>query len=171
MREEELQFFSRFVRENESVIFSYIFRMIGNRADAEDLTSETFLRAFRTWDRVETGDADGYLRWCLRIAHNLTLDHCRKMRPQLAEESELEGISEDYAPSPEELYESTIRTEKIRECLLSLPEKYRAPLLLRFQNGLSYEQIAETLQISPPAVETQLHRARKMLRKKLKDLL
>lgn len=169
--EDEFLLFSRFVREHEGEIFTYLLRMVGRRADAEDLTAETFLRAFRTWRQVAPEDPEGYIRWCLRIAHNLAVDHCRKLKPRLLEEDDLERVAERHAPSPEEIYESRWRAEKIKECVLELPEKYRAPLLLRFQSGLSYEQIAETLRISQAAVETHIHRGRKMLREKLKRVL
>jgi RNA polymerase sigma-70 factor (ECF subfamily) len=70
-------------------------------------------------------------------------------------------------PQPEQVYENRIQANEVREALLGLEEKYREVLLLRFQSDLSYEEIAEALDIPVTTVETRLHRAKNMMREKL----
>ena len=112
--------------------------------------------------------AGGYIKWCYRIARNLSIDFLRKKRPRAAEDEELERAVDDRSVRPEEVYEHRVQATELREVMLSLPEKYRDVLLQRYQSELSYEQIAEVLEVPVTTVETRIHRAKKMLREKLK---
>lgn len=160
--------FEQFVREHEQEVFTFALRMIGNREDAADLAQEALIKTFETWWQVDPGSTGGYLKWCYRILHNLCIDYRRKKRPRAAEDEELERAVDRAAPRPEEIYEHRVHAAQAREALLALPEMYREVLLLRHQEELSYEQIAEVLEVPVTTVETRIHRARKMLQLKLK---
>lgn len=156
------------MRDHEADVFTYIFRIVNGKADAEDLTQEALLQTFRTWNQVDPNSTGGYLKWCYRIAHNLSIDYIRKKKPRRAEEEELERTADLGGHRPEEVYEHRQQASQVREALQSLPEMYRAILMLRYQTELSYEKIAEILDVPVTTVETRIHRAKKMLREKLK---
>jgi RNA polymerase sigma-70 factor (ECF subfamily) len=164
----DLRLFEQFVREHEADVYTYVLRMVANREEAADLTQEALLQTFRTWTRVDPEAEGGYIKWCYRIAHNLCVDAHRKKRPRAVDDEELERAIEERALRPEAIYEGQAQSVRIREALLSLGEKYREALLLRFQSELSYEKIAEVLEVPVSTVETRIHRAKRMLREKLR---
>jgi RNA polymerase sigma-70 factor (ECF subfamily) len=166
----DLRLFERFVREHEQEVFTYILRMVGGRDEAADLAQEALLQTYRTWSQVDPESAGGYIKWCYRIAHNLCIDFLRRKRPRAAEDEELERAVDQRALRPEEVYENRVEAGRLREALLDLDEKYRSVLLLRYQTEMSYEQIAAALELPLPTVETRIHRAKKMLREKLKRM-
>jgi RNA polymerase sigma-70 factor (ECF subfamily) len=160
--------FEQFVRDHEADVFTYILRMVNSKSDAEDLTQEALLQTFRTWSQVDPNSTGGYLKWCYRISHNLSIDFIRKKRPRRAEEEELERTADEGGFRPEEVYEHRQQASQVRDALQGLPEMYRSILMLRYQSELSYEKIAEILDVPVTTVETRIHRAKKMLRDKLK---
>jgi RNA polymerase sigma-70 factor (ECF subfamily) len=166
-RQGNLRQFSQFVREHESGLFNYVARMVGSREEAEDLTQDALLQAYRTWSQVDPDAAGGYVKWCYRIAHNLAIDALRKKKPRLMDEEDLERAEDFNSPRPEDVYEHRVQSATIRESIQSLQEKYREVLILRYQEELSYEQIAEVLSVPVSTVETRIFRAKKMLREKL----
>lgn len=159
--------FAQFVREHETSIFTYVLRMIGNREDAEDITQEALLQAYRTWLQVDPDAAGGYVKWCYRIAHNLAIDALRKKKPRGADDEEIERTADGRALRPEEVYEHRVQAGDVRECIQELEEKYREALILRYQEEMSYEEIAKVLELPVSTIETRIHRAKKMLREKL----
>jgi RNA polymerase sigma-70 factor, ECF subfamily len=166
-RQESLRQFSQFVREHEASIFTYVLRMVGNREDAEDITQEALLKAFRTWSRVDPEASGGYMKWCYRIAHHLSVDHLRKKKPRDAEIEEMENTADRSSVKPEEVYEHRVQAAQMRECIGRLEDKYREVLVLRYQEDMSYERIAEILELPVSTIETRIFRAKKMLREKL----
>jgi len=163
----ELRLFELFVQEHEADVYTFLLRMVGNRDEAADLTQEALTQTWRTWTQVVAESEHGYAKWCYRIAHNLAIDFLRRKRPRPAADEELEYAIEERVPQPEQVYENRIQANEVREALLGLEEKYREVLLLRFQSDLSYEEIAEALDIPVTTVETRLHRAKNMMREKL----
>jgi RNA polymerase sigma-70 factor (ECF subfamily) len=166
-RQANLRHYAQFVREYESSILTYVTRMVGNREDAEDITQEALLQAFRTWNQVDPEMTGGYVKWCYRIAHNLAIDVLRKKKPRNADDEEMERAVDKRSMRPEEVYEHRVQSSELMECIQSLEEKYREVLLLRFQEEMSYEKIAEILDLPASTIETRLFRAKKMLREKL----
>ena len=158
------------MREHEQDVFTYALRMIGNRDDAADLAQDALIKTWDTWSQVDPGSAGGYLKWCYRILHNLCIDHMRKKRPRSAEDEELERAVDLEAARPEDVYEHRVNAAQVREAILVLPLKYREVLLLRYQEELSYEQIAEVLEVPVTTVETRIHRAKKNLEVLLKRM-
>ena len=164
-----LRQFTQFVREHEMGLFNYILRMVGDRQEAEDLTQEALLQAYRTWTRVEPDASGGYVKWCYRIAHNLTIDALRKKKPRAVDDEDLARTEDTRALRPEDVYENRVQSANVRACIQSLEDKYREVLILRYQEELSYEQIAEALEVPVSTVETRIFRAKKMLREKLEQ--
>jgi RNA polymerase sigma-70 factor, ECF subfamily len=162
-----LRQFAQFVREHEASIFTYVLRMVASREDAEDITQDALMQAYRTWSQVDPEAAGGYVKWCYRIAHNLAIDTLRKKKPRGAEEDEMEHAADERSLRPEEVYENRVQAVQIKECIQSLEEKYREVLILRYQEELSYEQIAVALDLPVSTIETRIFRAKKMLREKL----
>src|SRR5438874_2029968 len=142
-----LRQFAQFAREHESSIFTYVLRLVASREDAEDITQEALYQAWRTWNQVDPEQVGGYMKWCYRIAHNLAIDQLRKKKPRGAEEDEMERAADERSPRPEEVYEHRAQAGQIRDCIQQLEEKYREVLILRFQEDMSYEKIAEVLEL------------------------
>lgn len=136
-------------------IFRYTYRMLGNRADAEDATAETFLRVLRRSTELR---ADGAFRtWLFRIARNLCID---KLRQHKLMELPLDA---QYSGSEER---ATLRVT-VQQALDDLPVEYREPLVLCDLEEMAAKEAAEVLKISVPALKSRLYRGRRALRDKL----
>ena len=166
-RQDKLRYYAQFVREHETNILTYVFRMVGHKEDAEDITQTALLQGWETWNKVDPDLDGGYVKWIYRIAHNLAIDLLRKKKPRAAEDDELEQRADARSLKPEEVYEHRVQAGQVWECLLGLHEKYREVLILRYQEDMSYEKIAEILELPISTVETRIFRAKKMLRHKL----
>lgn len=162
-----LRQFAQFVREHETSIFTYVLRMVGSKEDAEDITQEALYQAYRTWMQVDPEAAGGYVKWCYRIAHNLAIDALRRKKPRALEDEEIDRTADTRSPRPEEVYEHRVTAGHIREGIQALEEKYREVLILRYQEDMSYEEIARVLDLPVSTIETRIHRAKKMLRERL----
>ena len=140
-------------------VFRFALLLSGNRAVAEDITSETFCRALLAKREIREGTVKSYL---LAIARNLYRDAVGDAvrRPALP-------IGEDYldpGPTPELLARDRVALDVVLEGLQQLPEHERAALVMATQDGLSHEEIADSLGCSVAAVKVRIHRARLKLR-------
>lgn len=161
--------FEALVTENEAHIFRLCLRMTGNREDAADLTQEAFLKAYRSIASFR-GDCR-FSSWMIRIASNVCLDFLRsKSKKQTVpltvendegEETELEIA--DIAALPEDKLLSGELKSSISRGLERLSDEQRQILILRELNGLSYDEIAKTLDIEVGTVKSRIFRARKRL--------
>ena len=167
IRESNMRQYAQFVREHSTSIFTAVLRIVNSREDAEDITQEALLQAYRTWNQVDPDVPGGYVKWCYRIARNLSIDLMRKKKPRYADEEEMDRAADIKSPRPEEVYEHRVQSTQMRETLNELDEKYREVLILRYQEELSYEKIAEILEVPVSTIETRIHRAKAMLRDKL----
>jgi len=168
--------FHELVRRFERPILSLIQRMVHDPALAEDLAQETFVKAYR---KLDSFDPERQLSsWLFKIAHNTTLDHLRRKHPRTvpleAGGGEDGGDAWEVMPAPEEeapdrRAERSELASGIGAALARMRPKYREVLLLRFQHGLSYEEIAEVTGVRLGTVKIQLHRARKQLAAELLD--
>ncbi|MCP4142272.1 MAG: sigma-70 family RNA polymerase sigma factor [Chloroflexi bacterium] len=159
--------FGELVQLHQSAVFNVAYRMLGNRQDAEDITQEAFLRAYKAFNKFDT---DRPLRpWVKKIVTNLCLNRIKAHRPTLSLENGLPPPKE-RKPGPEA--QSTKREEdrQIRAAILSLTPRYRAVIELRHFQDLSYEEIAKTLSKPLSTVKSDLFRARKMLAEKLQEI-
>jgi RNA polymerase sigma-70 factor (ECF subfamily) len=133
-------------------IYRFAFWLCGNSHDAEDIASETFVRAWAGADDLRMGTVKAYL---LVIARNLFLQQQRSRR-----QGELDQNVPDPAPGPEQQAEQRDELRAVLQELQKLPEVDRAALIMRVQEGLPYEEIARCLGVSLVAAKVKVHRAR-----------
>ncbi len=144
-------------------IFRYVYSHLGNRLDAEDVTEEIFLRAWRALPKYDERGLP-FTAFLFRIARNSLIDHYRQRKPiQSLDDIEIET----HEAGPEELTDKRIENSDLRERMEQLREDYRSVLVLRFLSGLSPEETAQVMQRSVGAVRVLQHRALSAL----KDLL
>lgn len=137
-------------------VYRFAYWLAGDPAEAEDITSETFVRAWVRFDAIRTETLKAYL---LKIARNIYLEQLRKRKRRIG----LEDSHSDPLPGPEKLAEARSELEMVRRLLLELPEMDRAAFVLRVQHELPYAEIARVLQVSEVAVKVKVHRIRKRL--------
>lgn len=159
-------------------IFSLCYGMVRNRDDAMDLVQETFVKVYRNLDRFE-GNASFYT-WTYRIATNVCIDFLRKAKRERTVDYD-DGIRRDDDATddtllPQRLGINPARVlgrrellEKIEEALGTLSDAHRQAIILREIQGLSYQEMADTMEISIGTVMSRLHHARKNMQKVLAD--
>ena len=151
-------------------IHRYILGMVRNAGEAEDLTQETFLRAYRRRDSLR--DPAAVLPWLYSIATHVCLDRLRQRARQAPTRSGLdpEEVSvPDRAPSAELLVEQEDMSTCVQAYVGGLSDGYRAVLLMHDVQGLTAREIAELLGDSTGSVKIRLHRARKQLQAALES--
>jgi RNA polymerase sigma-70 factor (ECF subfamily) len=154
------------VRQNADRVYRLAYRLSGNRADAEDLTQETFVRVFRSLANYEPGTFEG---WLHRITTNLFLDMVRR-RSRIRFDALPEDASDRLAAAtagPEQAYHETHLDPEVQGALDALPADFRAAVVLCDLEGLSYEEIAATLGVKVGTVRSRIHRGRVQLREAL----
>ena len=146
-------------------VFGLCFRYMGNKAAAEDLVIESFLRAFKHLEFFEYRGPGSFEGWLMRIAVNQCLMALRK-------KTNFHLLSEDAAHevSNEALAHTNLAVEEIMLCIQQLPDGYRTVFNLYAIEGFSHKEIAEQLNISEGTSKSQLSKARKMLQEKLKNI-
>lgn len=158
--------FEDLVKRYQKRLFNFIYRYIGERSCAEDITQEVFLRVFLAARRFESRPGASVSTWIYKIAYHLSLNEIKRRQRFLRMREELEGLAggarEDCAST--EVLEEKAARETILSGLRLLPENQRAALLLRVNEGLSYKEIGEILGVSFSSVESLLFRARQILK-------
>jgi RNA polymerase sigma-70 factor (ECF subfamily) len=143
-------------------IYRYLLRLVKDPADAEDLTQETFLRAYSRGDSLR--DPDAVRGWLYRIATHVCLDRLRQRTSHPAVNSESAGdLAVSASPSVLEVVERKETSACVQRCLDFLPDHYRAVILLHQAHGLTAREIANLLGVSLVTVKIRLHRARHKL--------
>jgi RNA polymerase sigma-70 factor (ECF subfamily) len=157
-RNGDMHAFEQLVVRHQSTAWNVAVRYIGDASDAEDLVQETFLRILNAAERyVPTAAFRTYLH---RILTRLCIDHVRKKRPVPLDP--LPQVPAPELPGSDHI-EQMERERAIRAALDALPPKYRMAVVLRYFEGLSGIEIAQSLNTTPKAVERLLARARKRL--------
>jgi RNA polymerase sigma-70 factor (ECF subfamily) len=151
------------VRTHSDRVYRLAYRLAGNKQDAEDITQEVFVRVFRSLSSYTPGTFEG---WLHRITTNLFLDMARR-RSRIR----FEGLADDAAerlagrePSPAQVYHDSHLDPDIEAALDALPPEFRAAVVLCDIEGLSYEEIAATLDVKLGTVRSRIHRGRAQLR-------
>lgn len=151
----------------EGLVYRHCLQMLRNPADAEDAAQEAMLRAYRA---VRTFRADSNVAtWLFRIAHNVCLDVLKRPRNR-REGVSLDALREegfeptDEQPTPESRYLAASEQERLREVIAKLPAEQQALLSLRYGDGLSYEELSQTLGISLGTIKSKLNRAKEKLK-------
>jgi RNA polymerase sigma-70 factor (ECF subfamily) len=154
------------VREHADRVYRLAFRLSGNRADAEDLTQETFVRVFRSLAEYTPGTFEG---WLHRITTNLFLDMVRR-RQRIRFDALPDDVGDRLAAreaGPEQAYDQNHLDPEIQSALDALPPDFRVAVVLCDLEQLSYEEIAATLGIKVGTVRSRIHRGRVLLREAL----
>lgn len=161
--------YEKLVLEYQKNVYNLALRMTGNAEDAADMAQEAFIKAYNSLASYR-GDSR-FSVWLYRIVSNVCLDflRARKRRQTVSlsvvddegEETELE-ISDESA-SPEKLLERSMTRDAVRRGLQELAPEYRQILILRELQGMSYDEIAETLGLESGTVKSRIFRARKKL--------
>jgi RNA polymerase sigma-70 factor (ECF subfamily) len=154
------RFEAEVVKEMRS-LFAAAYRMTGNAHDAEDLVQETFLRAYRSFDRFQPGTSAR--AWLLTILQRLRTDAFRRRsrRPQTVE---LSGEGPTIPPPQDALADGH---EDLERALQGLPDTFRTAVVLRDLRDLSYAEIAQVLGVPVGTVMSRIHRGRALLREAL----
>jgi len=137
-------------------VYRFAYWLAGDTAEAEDVTSETFVRAWVRRSVIRTETLKAYL---FTIARNTYLQRRRKASRQV----ELEDVHEATGPGPDRLAEARLELIEVRRLLQTVPEIDRAAFVLRVQHELPYDEIARVLQVSLAAAKVKVHRVRKKL--------
>lgn len=162
--------FTELVNRHRDAVVNLAYRYLGNRTDAEDLAQEVFLKVHRARSRYEP--AAKFTTWLYRVAANACLNEVRdrRRRPTFAA-GELDDPPAEGAASPVEEAERGELRERVRAALAELPERQRLALLLNKFHGLGYEEMADSLGMSVPAVKSLLVRARENVRRLIEPYL
>lgn len=169
----EQHLFSGLVERYQGPIVNYVYRMLGNYDDAVDLSQDIFLKSYAALESYRPRFP--FSAWLYRIARNAAIDELRRRRfstvsldePVSTEEGEVTREIDSGEPGPESTFLETEFRGRIEDAVARLPEKYREPLVLRHAGDLSYEEIAEALELPLGTVKTRIFRAREALRSTL----
>jgi RNA polymerase sigma-70 factor (ECF subfamily) len=137
-------------------VYRFALWLSEDRFEAEDITSEVFIRAWARNSKIRTETLKAYL---LTIARNVYLEGLRKDRRKVF----LKDQHPDPSPEPDRVVESQMELSKVRQVLKALPEIDRTAFILRVQQELPYAEIARVLQLSLSATKVKIHRARKRM--------
>ncbi len=151
------------VERYKDAVQNLAYRMLGNATEAEDVTQETFVRAYTQLSTYKS--MHKFSTWLLSIASHLAIDQLRRRRflaLPLEDVPFLEWIV-DVGVSPEQSALQGEQQDEIQSYLQRLPAKYRAVIVLRYWYDFSYEEISEMLSLTPALVKARLHRARELL--------
>ncbi len=155
------------------ILYNYALRMTGNVDDARDLLQETFLKAYRFWDKYEKGT--NVRAWLFRIMKNTYINLYRKAvkEPDTVDYNDIQNFyniiresSADANDLQEKLF-GHLLDDDVTKALESLPEEFRTVVILCDIEGLTYEEIAEFVECPVGTVRSRLHRGRKLLHAKL----
>ena len=156
------------VERHHRAVFNAAYRLLGNQAEASDITQDTFLRAYKALDTFRPGASMS--PWLRQIAINLSLNALKKRKHALSLDTEQRGTAleiPDFSAEPQRRLLQNEQQDELRQAILTLPPEQRAVIELRHFQELSYQEIAKILDISLSNVKVRLFRARK----KLKEIL
>ncbi|MCU0606454.1 MAG: RNA polymerase sigma factor [Candidatus Edwardsbacteria bacterium] len=148
-------------------VYSLIYRMVNNAADADDLAQETFIKMFRSIGLYDSNYP--FHTWLFKIAHNTAIDFLRANKRSAITIDDVENPIDIVDPGPglDEKAEKMSQKGAIERHIAALPPHYREILVLRHQQELSYEEIAGALDIPVGTVKVRLFRAREMMKQRL----
>ena len=166
--------FAELVRRHEHRIYGLAYRMAGNHSDADDLAQEAFLTAWKAIGSFRRGSS--FYTWLYRIAVNASLTFLKKKgrernRTPFDESLPVAGASRGSASAPEGISAAVELESRIGEAVGGLPGHFRAAFALVVDQGLSHAEAARVLGCSENTVSWRMHKARRLLRDRLKSFL
>lgn len=168
--------FEQIVNHYHVQVYQLCYRMLGNHHDAQELTQEAFLKAYKNIKSFKSSNK--FSPWLFRIATNLCIDYLRKKKPlnildQSIKDTEdltmLDQLKSDQ-DTPEEALVNVEHQEMVQKYLQMLQPKYRSVIVLRYIHDLSLQEISEVLDMPLGTVKTHLHRGRDSLRKIVREV-
>jgi RNA polymerase sigma factor (sigma-70 family) len=167
--------FEQLIERHQALVAGTVARMLGSNSDVEDIAQQVFIRVWKSAGRYVARAK--FTTWLLKITRNLVFNEMRraKRHPHLPVQTEPEAeelpLKDEATSTPDAtLLQSELR-QAIERAITLLPEMQRMALVLRRYEELSYEEIADVLDLSVPAVKSLLFRARTELRERLRDYL
>lgn len=176
VRSKDRKEFDALVERYHKQAYNIAYRMAGNHADAEDLTQEAFIRAFRFFGQYRRELP--FDSWLYKIMSNVFIDKLRRRpkakirsidQPIVTSNGEVQFDVPDTSAGPEEAVLSQEMDGRIQDALSTLPESFRLTVIYADIEGFSYEEIAEATNTNIGTVRSRLHRGRRLLRNKLKS--
>jgi len=159
--EGDLEAWGEIVRRYKEAVFGVTVAILRDRADAEDATQEAFIRAYRQLPKYDLSRK--FSTWLFTVAANVAKNMLRKRRRRVP------TLKVRPEPDPAEIVWREEMQQAVREVVWSLPESYRAPLILRYWHELDLAEIAQVLGIKVGTVKTRLHRGRALIRSRLAE--
>jgi RNA polymerase sigma-70 factor, ECF subfamily len=167
--------FEQLVERHQALVIGTVARMLGSNSDVEDIAQQVFVRVWRSAPRYQPRAK--FTTWLLKITRNLVFNEMRRTKRHahvpVQPEAEAEEIplKDEQTQEPDAALLEHELQEAIEKAIVDLPETQRMAVVLRRYEELSYEDIAEVLKLSVPAVKSLLFRARTELREKLASYL
>jgi RNA polymerase sigma-70 factor (ECF subfamily) len=176
-QQEDRAAFTMLMRRYERPLFNYLARMIGARADAEDLVQESFLRVHRHRDRYREGHP--FRPWLYRIATNLAKDHLRyhSRRRHASLDAPVAGDADrllgdalaDPGAGPRAIAEAAELQARLEAAVQSLPVKHRTVFLMARYDNMPYDEIARTLRVPVGTVKSRMNKAVNLVLRAVED--
>lgn len=161
--------FEQLVRNHQGIALRVAYLVIRNPAEAEDVTQDAFIKAYRSLNRFRSGAP--FRPWLLRIVRNEALNRVRsaRRRDRLAVQAATDPVSGDAAPSPETLVLTEEEHRRLLGIVDDLPERYRSVIVHRYLLGMSENETSVILGVPPGTVKSRTSRALERLRGRLGD--
>ena len=168
--------FGALVLRHQRGLVNYIFRLVGSRDVASDLSQEVFLKVFVSLDSFDPRYR--FTTWLYRVASNRAIDHLRRRQPRTLSLSQPASGDDAPAapaiagtdPSPDDILRGRELADRISEAIALLPTGYRQLILLRHRQNCRYDEISRITRLPIGTVKNRIFRAREMLRARLADL-
>ncbi len=158
--------FEVLVERYQRQIFSLAYRLHGDYDEAKDLAQEAFIRIYQELPNFDTERR--FFPWMYRVAQNACINSLRKLpKESLTDDGQPEYDKRQLGEDPAQSYVNREYAQELALLLQEMPENYRQPILLKYIEGLSYQEISEKLDLSISTIESRLFRGRKFLRKLL----
>jgi RNA polymerase sigma-70 factor (ECF subfamily) len=168
--------FGELLNRNRTLVVNYLSRMVVNRAVAEELAQDVFIRIYRSRRTYEPSAR--FSTWLYRIMTNVALNHFRdekRTRQQISldvrEAAPLRRETQDRAPLVEDRLVRDVGARRVRQAIRALPPKQRAAVIMHKYEELDYERIAKVLGCTPSAVKALMFRAYETLRLRLRGIV
>jgi RNA polymerase sigma-70 factor (ECF subfamily) len=177
LKERDEQAFNEVVNAHGDKVFSLVYRMIGNRAEAEDLAQEVFVTVFKTVDTFRSESK--FSTWLLRIAANHCKNRIKYLSRRRTEGTALDDMPEDkiadagrapmqsHIEPPDVMLEAAELERLMQQAIETLDEEHRLLIVLRDVEELSYEEIGEVTALPEGTIKSRLHRARMTIKEYL----
>lgn len=159
--------FEHVVRQHQDRVFNYAYYALGTREEAQDITQDVFIRLWDNWAKLDQELVTG---WIIRVARNACFDKLRQRQTRTALLHEHFIHEESYQPPDDHIDDGGELRRQIENAIHELDEPYRTIVILREIDEMPYDDISKALALPLNTMKVYLHRARRILREKLKGV-